>query len=745
MFEENGSIVDYDFEKIKYYSRSNYDDHESSLRNDSEISTDCNAILDHTFWHIPAFFNLEKPMSVNKTEPSIEDEVRDFKLLSRDWLSWVFFNEDHYVPPTIKKDIDGKEKKLSEFIQGTITKRGIGLRNNLFFLAGDVGVGKTCLINHLLTTKGDEIYKNNTWFLRYNIDVHNNEEGPLDFRTVIIGLSKKLVRIIRDLKTFEKNNSASDDLNDEADKLEAFLNPTKIGKKASPKIRTAFASSVSAVSKILDKRFCLILDNLDYAFHTDDRGIFLYDQRDRTDDEIRNVHEIVNEFYFGDTSLSRLNANVIFVLRYESYVYLENTKLVYSATLDPYQNRRGMYTLTPPHWIEIIKQRTYFLEKYIIELKSLNSNHGKCIQLEKMLKPMLNALKQQVSAYSSNKNITLSALEKLTNQGMRDFLSFFKNYAWITTWAKDSGDPVLLRRYLDQKHIALIMYMMGGKAKFSQFPAKFPNMFVANAAGSGDATITVSQDNKTVLLSTSNEHSYWLKFLILKFIENKDGEATNLRDVLDEFCGIDSFNYEGKRVPGYFPEIVVRMVLGSFAQRASSNLILPERVVIQKRIKIQNIALTARGKYLLNSLMWKFPYLQLIVDDGFLRIPSCLKNDFSFKNTINYKYLVKDESTFSSQGRVMIRHKFEWVCKFLAILKVEQELDMLRYGNALEGLKGYNVRLPDINKIISDFSDEMKALSRHIEFGISSHEVQTETQNQIRVYEKRYKSKIPIR
>ena len=103
--------------------------------------------------------------------------------------------------------------------------------------------------------------------------------------------------------------------------------------------------------------------------------------------------------------------------------------------------------------------------------------------------------------------------------------------------------------------------------------------------------------------------------------------------------------------------------------------------------------------------------MQLVVDDPYLKIPAVKWNHFEFRVDKNYTYLAADENIFSKKSREMIIFKIDRVTKFLAILKVESELENGRYSTALHELTQANIFLPDIDKQLATLMGELKSLN----------------------------------
>lgn len=158
----------------KYYYRKEVSEHKVSIRTLHSMDKIGNRILNRVFSHLPAVFESECPKKYNVLPESCG---RKRYIPSLNWLSWNFFHRNYYVHPQIRKGFEGDEIDLEQFLDDTIFFPTDTHHNNLIFLSGPVGCGKTALINFIITKHGNEIWNNNTWFLRYNVNSQNKNQS----------------------------------------------------------------------------------------------------------------------------------------------------------------------------------------------------------------------------------------------------------------------------------------------------------------------------------------------------------------------------------------------------------------------------------------------------------------------------------------------------------------------------------------------------------------------------------------
>ena len=149
--------------------------HLQAIRNDSsKITDDVGKIIDTVFGHLPAQFVGSPPIPY-----PLDDNTS--RVPSTEWIAWHFYKH-FYCVPKVYRDFLGVELGLDKFL-ATLTSFGTSKnRNNLFFLQGIIGSGKTAFINYLITNHGADCFENkDTWFLRLNVDTidHTQKDSEI--------------------------------------------------------------------------------------------------------------------------------------------------------------------------------------------------------------------------------------------------------------------------------------------------------------------------------------------------------------------------------------------------------------------------------------------------------------------------------------------------------------------------------------------------------------------------------------
>lgn len=552
----------------------------------------------------------------------------------------------------------------------------------------------------------------------------------INIHDTIVGIAGKLIRLLKIITKELKKDPISDDkdqnpfrakeLERQIIKLNDAFNEkedSSESREGSTNKKEVLGMAIQSVSEILGKDFCLILDNLDFAFHIKERSLYFNEDPEHANREAMKIHEIVHEFYESPYALGRLAANIIFVLRPESYEYLEATVDIYPGTQNPYEGHKNLYSVGFPEWDKVVTKRKELLRFYLDGLEAPYLSAGAISALNKAVIPLEKALDFQLdtSTGAQFKPKTLADISELSNHGLRDVLKYFKNHAWVTSWVQNDTEKVQFERYLNHKAIGIMAYILDNRALYSQMRSGFPNVFLISAEKSGKTTYPVQNDKSLRVLRAKHPHTYWLKYLILRYIGTRDEFSTTTNEILDIFCGHPAENQNSNT--GKYSEVAVRLCLGSLTERVESNLLFAEKSIISKTVVISNIRLTKRANYMLKDLLWRFYYLQLIVDDHMLPLPYTteIRKKFSYSPEYNYKYLIQSYSDFSTATTKMVLKKVDQVTNFLAILKVHSEIEKEKYSSTMELLRTFGVELPSMEMVFRNFIKEVESLYGYLD------------------------------
>ena len=185
-----------DHDRQFYKERKSTPKHDSYIRNSKYIDDrDFTNIVDKVFSHQIAVF-----------EDIDHEGTIDAIAISKEFIASYFYR-NNYIPVEINSDILGAKIDSDEFSKRIVFEKQEQTRNNLFFLLGDVGSGKTAFINALLTKNGKKwVEENNIWFIRLDIDIDGNNR-IYSTEQMLDSIIRKTVRVIQKNKLLCPINS----------------------------------------------------------------------------------------------------------------------------------------------------------------------------------------------------------------------------------------------------------------------------------------------------------------------------------------------------------------------------------------------------------------------------------------------------------------------------------------------------------------------------------------------------------
>ena len=141
------------------------------------------------------------------------------------------------------------------------------------------------------------------WFLRVNIDVTQHLEAKtLDsfFRFLCKKLYETVVKIYVHETNSEENETGQRIV---ADIKRSLRDVLADGSSVDPE--SEFVECAKKFSALINRRLVLVLDNLDYFFHENDRYIFMSDVDTGEHPYISLLLSVVSMFYHGSSSADR--------------------------------------------------------------------------------------------------------------------------------------------------------------------------------------------------------------------------------------------------------------------------------------------------------------------------------------------------------------------------------------------------------------------------------------------------------
>lgn len=566
-------------------------------------------------------------------------------------------------------------------------------KNRISYLLGEVGVGKTALINYIITKYGRQfISHHNIWFVRVDLErgnalSHNTRPELLN------SIVDKVLRVIRQNPNLHNNDveilakktqvaglftpfPADDPRKDVAVPREL----KSLGIKQYQALMTALVELVNLIRKKVGFRLLLILDNLDVVVHGRDRELFHSEGRNLITALQDGICELVQTFFHDTTILGSMGAAILIVMRKDSYDSLRHTGATSLPVFEP--GKLDAFWLDAPEWAKVIKSRLNLLSYRIDRLTDGVAKEQAIIVLAKLQRH-----------FDSNEHRQLKAhIEKLTNHGCRAMMRFYSRHAALLHFGFKGS------RSMEYPAIGLITFMLGNYRRFSQMLSAFPNVYLVNLLG------------RNASLS-SHPHVYWLKRMILEYLMSipPDGLIT-CGNVITTFC-------TGHRA---YPEHVVRECLGSLADVNSSNLVLVDRTTFNGGTDIIAVSMTDRGRYFMEHIVDLFSYLQLIVDDWLLPLPLIkdsksdinFRGDFAYQNSSDYEYIYNEISDFPKSSSRVVYWKARQTLQFLETLAAALEYEQEHYKDCFLRLEERGVYPPKIDAIQSKVMAEVLLVSK---------------------------------
>ncbi|HIP49495.1 MAG TPA: hypothetical protein EYG92_11095 [Lutibacter sp.] len=436
-----------------------------------------------------------------------------------------------------------------------------------------------------------------------------------------------------------------------------------------------------------DKKNILFLDNLDSFSFSKERFMFMDTYRKDNEkygfsvfnDGIKSVRSIVET---TKKLMEKKNIDIL-VVAVRPYVL---THFFDTETLNGFDlsllNRTMIYNIFRDKQItqKVVYDRIILFQhitgKYIDYLKNKGDNATKHKETQELLKEILKDfdsimykfvpsqygedLELITAAESSFKEHTaLERLYNITAQGYRTIVNIFAELKYNPDlFSKYFSSDILLifKMGLFKKYCQILPSTNGCNARINQGESgktyNYPNMFLSVSNSEANGSISCG----------STYLSYWLKILILEYINDKttsmNCEFIALKDVVSYFSLSGNYDIE-----------LVKIALGSLGTINEYNCIeykftLRKIRNAEELIDTSGVKLTRRGKYFVSKkTFFLFNDLELFIDDWQLPLPSIsprVKNHIAISDDLrneleieirknkNYDYLLDEYGKMSS-------------------------------------------------------------------------------------------------
>jgi len=605
------------------------------------------------------------------------------------------FLSNYYNPPKISKteSADKVDRERNRFSYASffdaVTRNAITTHLDLTerlgstkisYLIGDIGIGKSTLIAKVLFDLHTNLYEKSGKIIPVSFcfetnwkKIHGDFFEDIDdrfwaalFSAILDECRECALRTDLDISRFYSN----------------------------PRYDPAIPSIKSLVAYLHRQgyRIVLALDNIDrYYFSYSKYSFFDAYNNERTESIEKNIREVIQTFE-AERKLGFSGLSVVIACR--DYVY-KNIPLSVAREA-PHVPSSDVFQIERPHECEVVGARFRLLFDIIDVVKQGDQSLGKEFeQTSKSLEEFLNAHPEQASP-------GLQTVFNFCQQGHRTLVEFmaglrvdYKNY------------EVLTRIFREHSTLLVILFMANGYKRYTQKERFFPNMFLVDAL--------VDQVESREEAHRPHKHTYWLKYLILKFISVRQhgGTHADVGDVVKTFSGTDRYE-----------EWLVRLALGSLCSEDEYRCVDIVYSTHHRFFEDRRLRLTKRGDELLNKnqrlfakrqtpteFCFSFLYLHVICDDYLFALPCDVYKDIVGKPSFSHFYLPKSFYGKEASGHIVQRANA--VTYFLGVIFASLEVEAKNREGLFSELKDEGI-LPNEETVCSAIDDEITLLASHV-------------------------------
>lgn len=448
-------------------------------------------------------------------------------------------------------------------------------------------------------------------------------------------------------------------------------------------------------------RFLIVLDNVDrYHFYYTKFSFFEAYRIDQIDSIRRNLDKMLtilceNDF-LGDCSLC-----IVLACRPETLHAFSHHSSVLHGNASRLRDLGVFHLSRSEHW-PLVESRLNLMEAAISSFREVKPTTY--AQYDAYLDLMKSVLGRSCApADSRHWRNSLHLISDFAHQGPRSFLSFLSDLR--LDWRNNSD---IIQRVFGRAtstdsphnidpHNLLRLYISNNKQRYSQASGHFPNLFLVDA--------TYAYDPNFSNVKISHGHTYWLKYLLLKYIvENTstDDDIVTLNEVIKLFS------------PS-FDENLIRLVLGSLASTETSGCI---EVVESSNSSVVRITATKRGRAFFRvradrewCLSWD--YLQFVVDDYQMSYPEMVW-DKVYSRHGGLGYLLRPSGVYSAELARDVAAKARGCIYFIHLLALAKAAELNRRAHTNKTLA---LLYPDMDSVYSSFIRELESVLAHVRNG----------------------------
>lgn len=443
-------------------------------------------------------------------------------------------------------------------------------------------------------------------------------------------------------------------------------------------------------------RLFIAIDNIDRYHFFYSKYAFFDEYRAKQIHKIsHNIDNLLTHFadsqFLGDCGLA-----ILFVCR-------PGLLKTLSTRADVLNNKRRMFKdfevfrLSPTSAADVIESRFILLRDAIKLLEEYQPR--KFADYTEILQKMRDVFEKSLSSTASSQS-SLRLVSDLCHQGTRSFVDF------LGSIQLDLRDQYRLahRLFIEQPHNLLRVYITNLKKKYAQEKGHFPNLFLA------DAVISPTE-NFRALAHKEHKHTYWLKYLLLKYIcKQTEGNRkfVTFRQIQEIFSSLRDPIYE---------DHLVKLALGSLASTNTSNCIEIDEPATGDVIRIRP---TKRGRKLIEvtdtsttcEFCFDFDYLQFMIDDYDLSLPNPYLDNVYVD--ANLAYMFNASPAHSAGLREYLASKMLATIYFVRILEASAKAE-LRFR--MVGADQIKPLFPEFDSIYRHLAVSYERILSHVNAG----------------------------
>jgi hypothetical protein len=577
---------------------------------------------------------------------------------------------------------------------GAVPESGdLGSNENVFIL-GEIGSGKSLLMSWLVDQVRRQRAANDGFatvpiYINFDKDYGDKTQGAQQLQSSFLeNLTEKALNGLR-FSGLEMRTAIESDFEEEFPQRDLLS-----------RLRGLF--KISARYKV---RFILFFDNIDayhYAFakHSFEATGFELQRQSLIDSIIWLFDQLSDPSRIGHLGLV-----TIFACRTMVFEECKTHRKAIDPTTD--YSWRTVYDLIRLPERDILQTRIELFKraftKKAAEPASLASNEIwkqkdfiDTFKIDNRAQTLL-LIGEQENSQSSD---VLNDIKALSHHGLRSFIDFLSDLKIEF----DVNGQVFWRLFRDPAATLRVLYMADLRKRFSQaHDEHFPNVFLCDAV--------VRPDNSFPTLHKPHTHTYWVKYLILAFIQHSQDGIATFNDVLRMF--VERCKYD---------KHLVTLAVGSLAAENHSSCL--RATSFGDSPELRSLALTPRGERLLKKgwytnspddpeLVFNYDYLQLVVDDYLMAFPvfksSIGENVYEkiYLKQADLSYLLAPDRKHQAAGKDYISKKGECCLHFFRVLEASFEVEAEQLAPLLS-------RFPQLD-LRKRFPSIYESLCRHLE------------------------------